>query len=218
MRRSISWIAGGLAALLWLGGAAQAARTTDPLTTEGVLLREVSLGDLVADALREAGSAQAALVNATQFKPGTIPAGKVTGGDVSGLLINPGRPWVVSAITGDCLKAALERALSRLPAESAHFLQVSGLKVTYNPNAASGTRVTDLRIGGQPVQGAVEYRVAMPEDLAKGGSGYFTVPCFTKDSIRPGATGTLAEAVAAYVDAHATLNYGDANRIVAADG
>ena len=215
MCRSISRVALCLAlmALVGLTGA-YAARATDPLTTEGVLQAETSLGDLVADSLREAGSAQAALVNATQFKPGAVPAGKVTGADVAALLTNPGRPWVVSKITGDCLKAALERALSRVPSDSAHFLQVSGLKVTYDPEATPGTRVTNLRIGDQPVQSKTEYRIAMPEDLAKGGSGYFTIPCFTKDSIQPGANGTLAEAITAYVDAHATLSYGTLDRIV----
>ncbi|MCX5834717.1 MAG: 5'-nucleotidase [Deltaproteobacteria bacterium] len=217
MRRTIAPTSLCLALALLVGlGAAHAARATDPLTTEGVVQAETSLGDLVADAVQEAGSAQAALVNATQFKPGTIPAGKVVAGDISGLLINPGRPWVVSKVTGECLKAALERSLSRVPAESAHFLQVAGLKVTYDPNAAPGTRVTALRIGGQPVQDKTEYRIAMPEDLAKGGSGYFTIPCFNKDTIQPGATGTLAEAIAAYVEAHATLSYGTLDRIVTA--
>ncbi len=218
MRRTIRSTGLCLSLVLLVGvGAVHGARATDPLTTEGVVQAETSLGDLVADALQEAGSAQAALVNATQFKPGTVPAGKVAAGDISALLINPGRPWVVSKITGECLRAALERSLSRVPAGSAHFLQVAGLKVTYDANAAPGTRVTSLRIGGQPVQDKTEYRIAMPEDLAKGGSGYFTIACFNKDTIQPGATGTLAEAVAAYVEAHATLNYGTLDRIVTAN-
>ena len=81
MRRIISAASLCLAAVFAVGvGGAFAARSTTPLTTEGVLQQETSLGDLVADAIEEAGSTQAALVNATQFKPGTIPAGKVTAG------------------------------------------------------------------------------------------------------------------------------------------
>ena len=214
MRRIISAASLCLAAVLAIGvGGAFAARSTTPLTTEGVLQQETSLGDLVADAIEEAGSAQAALVNATQFKPGTIPAGKVTAGDISALLIKPGRQWVVSNITGACLKAALERSLSRAPQQSAHFLQVAGLRVTYDPKAAAGTRITSLKVAGQPVQDTATYRVAMPDDLAKGGSGYFTIPCFTESTIQPGATGTLAEAIAAFVEAHATLDYSNLNRI-----
>jgi len=124
MRRTICITGLCLAAILAVGAvSAFAARTTTPLTTEGVLQQETSLGDLVADAIKDAGSAQAALVNATQFKPGTIPEGKVTAGDISALLIKPQRPWVVSNITGACLKAALERSLSRAPQQSAHFLR-----------------------------------------------------------------------------------------------
>jgi hypothetical protein len=204
--------------LLLVTGGVFAARSTGELTTEGVLKAETSLGDLVADAVQEAGGAEAALVNATQFKPGTVPAGKVGAADISALLTNPGRAWGVSQITGACLKAALERSLSRVPADSAHFLQVAGLKVTYNPDATPGTRVTSLKIGAglAAVQDGKSYRIAMPEDLAKGGSGYFTIPCFNKDTIQPGATGTLAEAIAAYVEAHAVLEYTSLSRIVAA--
>jgi 2',3'-cyclic-nucleotide 2'-phosphodiesterase (5'-nucleotidase family) len=217
MRRIISAASLCLAAVLVVGTvSAFAARTPTPLTTEGVLQQETSLGDLVADAIKDAGSAQAALVNATQFKPGTIPAGKVTAGDISAWLIKPQRPWVVSNLTGECLKAALERSLSRAPQQSAHFLQVAGLRVVYDPKAAAGTRVTSLKVGGQPVQDTATYRVAMPDDLAKGGSGYFTIPCFTETTIQPGATGTLADAITAFVEAHATLDYSALNRIEAA--
>ncbi|MBM3471780.1 MAG: hypothetical protein FJX75_00740 [Armatimonadetes bacterium] len=216
MRQSIAAASLCLATALSVGaGGALAARTETALTTEGVLQQETALGDLVADAIKEAGSAQAALVNATQFKPGTvpIPPGKVTAGDISALLIKPQRPWVVSNITGACLGAALERSLSRAPQQSAHFLQVAGLRVTYDPKAAAGTRITSLKLGGQPVQDTATYRVAMPEDLAKGGSGYFTIPCFTETTIQDGATGTLADAITAFLEAHATLDYSALNRI-----
>jgi len=203
-----------VAAPLIGAGVAHAARSNTPLTSEEVLEQETSLGDLVADCIRQAGSADAALVNATQFKPGTIPAGKVTPGDVSALLVKPARPWSVSNVTGTCLKAALERSLSRAPAQSAHFLQVSGLHVVFDTNLPAGARVTDLRVGGKPVQDSAVYRVAMPEDLAKGGSGYFTIPCFSEANISPNPAGTLTEAITAFLDAHPTLNYADLNRIV----
>jgi 2',3'-cyclic-nucleotide 2'-phosphodiesterase (5'-nucleotidase family) len=220
MRRIITATALCVTAVLLVGiGSAEAARSNEPLSSEGVLQQETSLGDLVADALKEAGSAQAALVNAAQFKAGTIPAGKVTPGDVSARLNNPTGKWVVSSLTGKCLKAALERALSRAsrePQPSAHFLQVAGLRVTYDRDAAAGARVTSLKIGGAPVQDNTTYRVAMPEDLAKGGSGYFTISCFNEGTIQPGATGTLVEAITALLDANATLNYSQLDRIEAA--
>jgi 2',3'-cyclic-nucleotide 2'-phosphodiesterase (5'-nucleotidase family) len=164
--------------------------------------------------VRQAGSAQVALVNATQFKSGTLPAGKVVAGDVSGLLVKPTRPWVVSSLSGKALKLALERSLSRAPDANAHFLQVSGLVVRYDPQAPAGARVTDLQIGDAPCQDATRYRVAMPDDLAKGGSGYFTIAEFSEASILPGATGALAEAIAAFLEANATLDYGTATRIL----
>jgi len=196
-------------------------KTTTPLTTEGVRVREASGADLVADAVLRASGARIVLLTAVQFrseaappKTTTIPAGKVTSADVAGLLIKPEATWVVSKITGEGLKAALERSLSRVPEESAHFLQVAGLKVEYDPQASSGHRVKSVTVGTEPIRDGTRYEVAMPEDLAKGGSGYFVIADFNENNIVPDRSGTLATAVSSFLDATPELKYAKSDRLV----
>ncbi len=202
-------------------GAAGGSKAAAPLTTDGVRVREVSLGDLVADAVLQAGHAQVALLPATQFKPGTIAPGRVTVANVVALLVKPDRQWVVSNLTGAGLKAALERSLSRAPDECAYLLQVAGVRVEYDRKAPPGRRITRLTLGGAEVSDAMVYQVALTEDLAKGGSGFFVVPDFNGKNIRtdangrPTPSGTLETAVAAWLDATPELRYGAPDRILA---
>ena len=194
------------------GWAAGSARTPIALSTEDVRLRETAGGDLVADAILKAGMADVALVNGALFRPDTVGPGKVTAAQVSALLADPDRKWVVSNISGNSLQLALERSLSRageVAEPSANFLQVAGIRVEYDPKATAGDRVTSLAIGRKPQQADSKYRVAMPEDLAKGGSGYFTVPEFNDTTILPETTGTLAEAINQLLEQTAELEYSD---------
>jgi 5'-nucleotidase/UDP-sugar diphosphatase len=212
-------ITAALSAAVLNGSAIAApARTTVPLATADVRLGETAIGDLVADAILRAGKADLALVNAAQFRPGSVGPGKVNAADVAALLVKPDREWVVSSITGKAIRLAIERSLSRVPEASAHFLQVSGLRVRYDPKALSGHRVESLQIGTAPAQPTSMYRVAMPEDLAKGGSGYFTVPEINETTIVPEATGTLAEAITQLLEQTPELDYADLDRIVPANG
>ena len=214
MRRTIAVVVTlGLFAGAVSIAAADAARTVTPLTTDGVREGETTLGDLVADSLMAAGKAQAALVSAAQFGSGTIEPGKVTAADVAGLLLKPTRHWVISNFTGETLRAGLERSLSRAPNPSAHFLQVAGIKVEFDPNGAPDERITKLTIKGAPVQDAATYRVALPEDLAQGGSGYFTVPGWADSQDKTGDSGTMSAAISKYLDAHPAIDYTDRDRI-----
>jgi 2',3'-cyclic-nucleotide 2'-phosphodiesterase (5'-nucleotidase family) len=204
-RWAFGWLA--LVALPIAGATAAPSRTATPITTKGMRSQEVSGGDLVADALLKAGEAQAALVHCGQLKEATIAAGKVTAADVTALLVRPEGSWVVSKISGEGLRTALERSLSQAPDESAYFLQVAGLRVEYDPKAPAGRRITRLTVGGSEVQPRASYRVAMPDDLAKGGSGYFVVPDFNENSIEAGRGGKLDAAASAFLEATPELKY-----------
>ncbi len=146
-----------------------------PISSENAGKQETGFGDMVADALLDASGADIALVAAVSLKPGAIPAGPITGEQVSSLLQNPEEVWTVSKLTGAQVIAALENSLSRLPGTSSGFLQVAGITVTYSADGPRNGRVQSVSVGSAPLDEQKTYRVAMPLSLAKGGSGYFVV-------------------------------------------
>jgi len=198
-------IAGG--AVWWTIGAVD----TATLSTQNATRAETSFGDLTADALCSAARCTVGLVAAVAFKPGTIPADNPTAQQIASLLQTPDEKWAVSKLTGAQIRAALERSLSRLPLPSSAFLQVSGLKVKYDPQAPRNHRITSLQTNTGPLEINKKYQVVMPLFLAKGGSGYFQI--FDKDDIvRQGNTG-LATVIKTFVDSKDKLNYTGQGRI-----
>jgi hypothetical protein len=195
-----------------LGGTARG-WAADPLSTVNGDRQEISFGDLAADALCADSGATISLVAAVSFKPGTVPAGGATREQIASLLQTPEESWGVCKLTGDQLRQALERSLSRLPLPSLAFLQVSGLTVTYDPSQPRDQRIVSLTCSSGPVQAAQSYEVVMPLSLCQGGSGYFQI--FDQDSlIRRGTTG-LADAIGAFLQAHPNRAYSGQGRLLA---
>jgi len=202
-----------ISALMVVGAAwwAISAAGTSTLSTQKATRAETSFGDLSADALCSAAKCTVGLVAAVAFKPGTIPADNPTAQQIASLLQTPDEKWAVSKLTGAQIRAAFERSLSRLPLPNSAFLQVSGLKVKYNPKAPRNRRITSLQTNTGPLQVNKTYQVVMPLFLAKGGSGYFQI--FDKDDIvRQGNTG-LAAVIKKFVDSKDELNYTGQGRI-----
>ncbi len=199
-------IAAGAAALVHSVAAA-----TDELSTINANKQETSFGDLTADALCSAANTTIALVGAVSFKSGTIPANKPTEQQVAGLLQTPDETWAVSKLTGAKIRAALERSLSRLPLPNSAFLQVSGLKVKYDPEAPRNRRITSLSTNTAALQDDKQYQVVMPLFLAKGGSGYFQI--FDEDNIVRRGDIALATVINNFVASKDQLNYTGQGRI-----
>jgi 5'-nucleotidase len=121
---------------------------------------ESPLGDLVADAQRNALRADASLVR-TAAIGGDLPAGPVTWSQLLALH-EPPRPLVTLTVTGAVLRQALERVLAK-GVPNAH---VSGLVVEYDPRAPAGRRVRRVRFeDGRDLKDAGSYRLAVAEPL-----------------------------------------------------
>ena len=136
---------------------------------------ETAFGRLVADALRATGKADVALINAGALRPGTLESGDIERDDLVKLLAF-GEDKIVSVVlTGAQLHAALERAASVYPTASPAFLQVAGVTATFDANAAIGSRVSRIQVGGSAINDAKTYRAAMPVSLAQGAAGYFNI-------------------------------------------
>jgi len=188
-----------------------AGETTTDLTSANAQSRETTFGDLTADALCTAAGTTIALVPAVSFKSGTIPAGPVTQEKVKALLTKPAEVWAVSKLTGVQLQQTLERSVSRAPMPNAGFLQVSGITLTYNPEAPRDARIVSLKVSGEQLQPDAHYEVAMPLSLAKGGSGYFQI--FGEQHIAKTGADELAALIVRFVDKKGTVSYTGQGRI-----
>ncbi|MEW6060297.1 MAG: 5'-nucleotidase C-terminal domain-containing protein [Bacteroidota bacterium] len=66
-------------------------------------------------------------------------------------------------MSGMALMYGLEFGLSSIEADDEFLIQASGLTYTYNPNNPAGSRVTEVLIGGQPLDLMKEYTVVSNE-------------------------------------------------------
>lgn len=134
--------------------------------------RETNLGNFVADVMRERLGADVALLNGGALRGNRLlAAGPITRRDLHGLFPF-GNVLVLAEVRGDALRQALERAVAGSPRPAGAFLQVSGLRLVFDPARAPGQRVLTVAVGGAPLDPARAYTVALPDYLARGGDGY----------------------------------------------
>lgn len=143
----------------------------------------IAPGQSIADVLKEATGADLAFMPQGMFTPGA--------GDLAKQVQYATDTASVVSLTGTQIRGALERSVSLFPTESPAFLYVSGLSFSFNPGAAAEKRVTEVQVGGSPLDPARKYRVAMPGNLAKGGLGYFKL--WSKQAVDPQAFPTLED-------------------------
>jgi len=137
---------------------------------EIVRTQESELGNLAADALRQATEADVAMVNGGSLRT-ALPAGKITKGAV--LDIFPFNNRVITlAVDGKTLKSMLELSVQYLPATFGGFLDVSGVNFTVDTKAPAGQRVSAVMVQGQPLEEGKTYTVAVNDFTAAGGDGY----------------------------------------------
>ncbi|OCA83187.1 bifunctional metallophosphatase/5'-nucleotidase [Bacillus sp. FJAT-27225] len=154
-------------------------RLTDPAPVS-VRRDETALGNLIADGM---------LDKAKEFNPNTVIAfqngggiraaidqGDITLGDV--LTVLPfGNTLAVMDLTGSQIIRALEHSVSSVPRENGGFLQVSGMKFTYDSSKPAGSRVQSVEVMNADgtytaLNPTATYTVATNAFTAKGGDGY----------------------------------------------
>jgi 5'-nucleotidase/UDP-sugar diphosphatase len=130
--------------------------------------RESSLGNFVADVIREAAGSDIALQNAGGCRA-DLPEGPVTNGNVVDAL-----PFIntlaVCEMTGAQVREVLEQGLTL----ERGLIQVSGLRATYDLRRPLRQRLVSLMIDGRPVDDQRVYRVAVTSFIAQGGDLYQT--------------------------------------------
>jgi 2',3'-cyclic-nucleotide 2'-phosphodiesterase (5'-nucleotidase family) len=167
----IKTFATGLLVLLFALVSGSSARAMEKAPENASEVRETLMGDLVADAMRDALGADVALINAGSLSPGEPPE-TITKKTV-GQIVPYGEDLVALVkLTGEDLLAALEKSVSVLPKRFSGFLQVSGISFTCDMNEKSGSRISRVRVNGALINPEAVYKVALTDFLASGGSGY----------------------------------------------
>jgi 2',3'-cyclic-nucleotide 2'-phosphodiesterase (5'-nucleotidase family) len=135
--------------------------------------QETAIGNLIADALREATGAPIAITNGGGIRGNKVyPAGaQITRRDV--LTELPfGNTTNLVEITGGDIVAALENGVSLFEQRAGRFPQVSGLAVVIDPSRPVGSRVVSVKVGERDLDLAARYRVASNNFMVAGGDGY----------------------------------------------
>jgi 5'-nucleotidase len=129
---------------------------------------ESALGNLVADGQRAAMNADIAFITTGSLRA-EIAGGNVTWGDL--YAVQPFSATVLSmTLTGDQVRGVLERQWETpLPP---HNLAASGLIYTFDDKRPAGSKITEIRVNGVPLDPNAEYTAAMVDFLATGGDGY----------------------------------------------
>ncbi|MCB1518329.1 MAG: 5'-nucleotidase C-terminal domain-containing protein [Hyphomicrobiaceae bacterium] len=148
---------------------------TTPLDSRRAMVRtqETAIGNLIADAMRDAVQADVAITNG-----GGIRADReydanyqLTRKEV--LTELPfGNLTLKIEVTGADIIAALENGLQAAPEAIGRFPQVSGLTVVYDPAKEPGSRVVSVKVGDADLDPNATYSLATNDYMARGGDGY----------------------------------------------
>ncbi|MFL5618842.1 MAG: 5'-nucleotidase C-terminal domain-containing protein [Gemmatimonadaceae bacterium] len=124
------------------------------------------LGNLIADAMRDAGQGDVAVMNNGGIRTG-LRAGTATYGAL--FEIEPfGNVLYRITVSGAALRAYLER----LVAPQQPRVHVSGVTMTYDSTAAPGARLRTVALAnGAPLDATARYRVILNDFMALGGDG-----------------------------------------------
>ena len=137
---------------------------------ENVRTKETNFGQLVADAMLDATGAEVALTNGGGIRA-SIEAGDITKNHI--VTSFPfGNYLVTKEVKGKDIKAALEHGLSKYPEQNGGFPHVAGITFTFNTANPAGSRVSDLMVGGSPVDMEKAYLFVTNDFMAAGGDDY----------------------------------------------
>ncbi|MDO8683818.1 MAG: 5'-nucleotidase C-terminal domain-containing protein [Armatimonadota bacterium] len=179
-------------------------RSTD-MSSVGIGYAETELGDLVADAIRANLKTDIAFITAGEMKEVTLPKGEISSQDIINAITYRNDTIVILTLRGEQIKQALERSLTIYPQKNLGFLQVSGLRFTFDPSKPKESRVISITVDGSPLDPARTYSVGVTNSLANGALGYFRI--WGKGQITSVTKTSMAQAVQDYLQANPRLDY-----------
>lgn len=144
-------------------------------------------GQTAADLIRAAANTDGAFLAAGLLRT------QYDRNDLASLLQYPTDTIVIVNLTGAQIKQAFERSVSLFPQPNSSFLQISGFEVTFNRGGPPNERVTNITVRGSRLEPTRTYTVAMPQNLGRGGLGYFKI--WDKSAITRSLDDTTLESI-----------------------
>lgn len=145
--------------------------------SHSVRTKETDIGNFIADAYRNAVGADIGFVNGGSIRADlSYNPGPLTKRDVLSMLpFN--NPIVKVEVTGKLLMEILEHGVARSGIgeddQPGRFPQVSGLCFKFDTRKPAGSRVSDVCVGGEPLDLNKAYTIATSDFLvSRGGDGY----------------------------------------------
>ena len=138
-----------------------------------VRAEESAMGNLIADAMKDATGADIVIINGGGIRADTTyDAGRVlTRRDV--LTELPfGNVTTVTELPGTQVLAALENGVSQVETGAGRFPQVAGISFSFDATAPAGSRVSEVMVGDKPLAMDTVYTVATNDYMMSGGDGY----------------------------------------------
>ncbi|MDB4883729.1 MAG: cpdB, partial [Gemmatimonadetes bacterium] len=133
----------------------------EPLNRDGP---QYPLGNLIADAMRDVGKGDVAVMNNGGIRA-NLQAGQATYGSLFEIQPFANMLYRIT-VTGAALHDYFERLVARDPR-----VHVSGAVITYDSTRAAGSRLVSVTVGGAPLDSAKRYRLILNDFLATGGEG-----------------------------------------------
>jgi 2',3'-cyclic-nucleotide 2'-phosphodiesterase (5'-nucleotidase family) len=182
--------------------------TETPLDSRRATIRsqEAAIGNLIADATREAVGADVGITNGggiradKEYAAGT----KLTRGGILAELPF-GNRTVKLEVTGQQIWDALENGFSQVESTAGRFPHVSNMTVEVDLKKPVGERVVSVSVGGAPLDLAKTYTLATNDFMASGGDGY-TAFAGATNLIDPVSAQLMASQVIDYVAAKGTIS------------
>ena len=149
--------------------------------TDGLLYRRGnfngSADQLILDALLDVQGAQIAFSPGFRWGTTLMPGAAITFEQVMDWSAITYPHATVTEMTGETIKTVLEDVCDNLFNPDPYYQQggdmvrVGGLTYTCAPNAAMGRRISDMRLGGKPIEADRAYKVAGWAPVAEGAKG-----------------------------------------------
>ena len=174
---------------------------------------ETAFGNLVADAMREGVKADVAMTNGggirgnKQYEAGH----RLTRRDILEELPF-GNGTVLLEVSGQQILDALEHGYRSAPEATGSFPHVSGMTLTLDTSKSQGERVSDVMIGGEPLDVSKRYKLATNDFMGRGGDGY-SMFNGAEEIVAPADANLMANDVMAYVRSKGSVEQGVDGRL-----